>query len=414
MSETRNIVLLGAGFAGQGAAHYFMRHVYPTLKTQHKDANYKLVVVDQSTKFWWHVAAPRAIASTKLMTHDKTFVPIEEGFKQYGKDMDIVTFHHAQPTSLDTEQRAVTIKSVSKDANADANNPAHVTTISYYALIIATGTLTPTPLTSLHGDHTRSVEALEEINRLLARATSVIISGGGPVGVETAGEVGEALNGANVKGNPKVKVTLVAGSKKLLPVLGVKYSDKAEKFLKKVGVNVIYNNKVSRIDVNTSDEKKTRIVLDNGEELNADVYIPATGVTPSTGFMPKTLLNEKGYVKADPSTLHVEGAGERVYAIGDVGSYTRGGILDIMAAVPAFGAILSRDLGVTVANGKTQNRQHKPDTSESQVVPIGSKTGVGAFKGFGLPSFVVEAVKGKDYMVGNMKKHTWGQQYAKA
>lgn len=414
MSEARNIVLLGAGFAGQGAAHYFMRHVYPSLKTKEPSANYNLIIVDQSTKFWFNVSAPRAIASAKLMPHAKTFVPIDEGFKQYGKDFDIITFHHAQPTSLNTQNRTVTIKDVTGDANADANTPAHTQTISYYALIIATGAATPTPLTSLHGDHTRSEAALDEINQRLTRASSVIISGGGPVGVETAGEIGEALNGANIKSTPKVKVTLVAGSSKLLPVLGQKYATKAEKYLKKVGVDVIYNAKVSRVDLNTSAESHTNVTLDNGETLHADVYIPATGVTPSTSFLPADLLNERGYVQTNPATLRVDPAGDRVYAIGDVGSYTRGGILDIIAAIPVFGAVLGRDLGVAVANGKAANRVHKPDTSETQVVPVGSKAGVGAFKGFGMPSFAVRQIKGKDYMIGNMKKTTWGLQYAKA
>ena len=416
MSETRNIVVVGAGFAGQGVAHYFMRHLLPMLKNDQKTIDYKVVIIDQSTHFWWHISAPRAIASTKSMPHNKTFIPIEEGFKQYGKDFDRISFHHAQPTMVDTQNRTITIKDVSKNAGATSNTPARTQTIPYHSLVIATGTMTPTPLTSFHGDHAKSMEALDDINKRLARAQSVIISGGGPVGVETAGEVGEALNGTNVSsGKPKVKVTLITGSNKLLPVLGSKYADKADKALGKVGVNVRYNAKVAKVDLNTTDEKKTYIHLDNGETLEADVYIPATGVQPNTGFLPREILNEKGYVNTDPTTLRVNDAGERVYCVGDVGSYTRGGVLALMPAVPAVGANLGKDLGLTFSNSKVANRQYKPDNdSETQVVPVGSKGGVGAFKGFGMPSFAVKQIKGKDYMLSNMKKYTWGTQFAKA
>jgi hypothetical protein len=31
MSETRNIVFLGASYAGISATHYFLKHVYPSL-----------------------------------------------------------------------------------------------------------------------------------------------------------------------------------------------------------------------------------------------------------------------------------------------------------------------------------------------------------------------------------------------
>ena len=409
MSDARNIVILGAGFAGLNAAHYFMRHIYPSLKRTDAHASYKLIIIDQSTHFWWHIAAPREIVSTKLMSHNKTFFPLLDGFKQYGKDQDIIEFHQAQPTFVDTKSRLVTIKNVSKDANADANNPAHTQSIPYYALIIATGTMTPTPTTSFHGDHQKTQAALEEMNKRLSRASSVIVAGGGPVAVETAGEVGQALNGTKPNlSSPKVKVTVVAGGEKLLPVLGQKYSDKASKFLSKVGVNVVYNARVSKVEFGVSEAEKTTVVLSNSDVMTADVYIPATGVTPNTNFLPKELLNDRRYVQTNPSTLRVDGAGDRVYALGDVGSYTRGGVLDINAATPVLGRNLAADLGVRAPN--SSDKAHKPDTSETQIVPVGTVGGVGAFKGFGLPSFIVKQAKGKDYMLKMIPNTTQGKR----
>lgn len=352
------------------------------------------------------------------MQHNKTFFPLEDGFKQYGQDRNIMTFRQARPTSVDTSSRTVSFMDTSNGVESK-----EVETIPYYALIIATGTMTPTPTTSFHGDHKKTQEALEDINRRLAKATSVVIAGGGPVAVETAGkvykfpaysavhtkissgEIGEALNGTKSSAeSARVKITVVAGGKKLLPVLGEKFSRKAANFLDKVGVKVVYNTKVTKVNFGAEHADKATVTLDNGETMTADVYIPATGAKPNTDFLPKRLLNERGYVRTNPGTLRVDDAGARVYALGDVGSYTRGGILDLYAATPVFGNNFGQDLGLRQAD-----KQHKSDTSETQIVPVGSKVGVGAFKGFGMPSFVVKQAKGKDFMLGYIPKVTQGE-----
>ena len=51
--------------------------------------------------------------------------------------------------------------------------------LPYYALVIATGIRSPTAATTLHGDHTISMKALEDMNTRLAAATEVIVGGGG-------------------------------------------------------------------------------------------------------------------------------------------------------------------------------------------------------------------------------------------
>ena len=101
MSEARKIVILGASFAGLSAAHYLAKHALPQLQKS-KDAKYELHLVDQSTHFWWHIAAPRAIVSVREMKHSDTFVPIMDGFKQYPNLKDSIHFHHGSITGLDT------------------------------------------------------------------------------------------------------------------------------------------------------------------------------------------------------------------------------------------------------------------------------------------------------------------------
>lgn len=298
MSETRNIVILGASFGGLSAAHYICKHTLPQL-SRSKDAKYVLHIVDRSTHFWWHISAPRAIVSTKEIKHSDSFVPIMDGFKQYNNLKDSIIFHHGEASHLDTGERKVSI------AKADGGEEV----LDYYALIIATGIQSPTPLTTFHGDHMVSQRALDATNDKLKSAKDVVVGGGGPVGVETAGELGSHLQG-------KAKVTLIAGSDKLLPILRKSLADKAQKQLEKVGVKVLYGVKVTGSEETSNG--KTSIKLDNGESILADVYIPAVGVTPNTAFLPENLKTSSGYVKTNKQTLRVDAAGSRVYAVGDV------------------------------------------------------------------------------------------------
>lgn len=391
MSETRNIVILGASFAGISAAHYLCRHTLPKLQSN-PDVRYVLHLVDPSTHFWWHIAAPREAVSITAMPHDKTFVPIMDGFKQYTALQDSIVFHHRSATALDPTARVVTLQADGAPADAPMES------LEYYALVIATGIRSPTPCTTLHGDHTISLRALETMNAQLATAKDIIIGGGGPVAVELAGEIGSQLQG-------QAKVTLITGADKLLPVLSAKLSTKAEKQLARLGVAVRYGIRVTGSqDLPTGVE----VTLSNGETLTTDVYLPAVGVTPNTGFLPDTLKRSTGYVATDATTLRVETAGARVYAAGDVAGIDAGGVLNLYNSLPVLGANLSRDL-----LGAGVERAYHYKAGATQVVPVGPKTGVGAFNGFPMPGFAVAMVKGKDYLLSNMKPITEGTKWKK-
>lgn len=63
-------MIVGASFGGLSIAHYICRHTLPKLKDA-KDAKYELHLIDPSTHFWWHNAAPREMVSIKEMPHSK-------------------------------------------------------------------------------------------------------------------------------------------------------------------------------------------------------------------------------------------------------------------------------------------------------------------------------------------------------
>lgn len=212
---------------------------------------------------------------------------------------------------------------------------------------------------------------------------------------------------------------MTAGSK-VLPALRPAIASKAEDFLAKVGVNVIKNARVMAVeppDAGTNSvTKKATVTLEGGKTLDADLYIPATGTIPNTGFIDKALLTSDGRVDTNTSTLRVDKAGPRIYAVGDVASYARPAVHLILSAVPVVCANIKRDL--LLAAGKEESsvgedRVFKEDTRETQLVPIGKSKGVGAAMGWRVSSFLVWLIKGRDYWLWTTGDLWSGKQWAK-
>lgn len=394
MSETRNIVVLGASFSGIYTTQYIMRHILPGLKSKHADAKYHVYIVNPSSDAYFRIASPRAAASSSRLAAEDIFVDLNKVFQEFaGKEF---TFIQAWATGLDTAARTVSYKK--SDYLEEEKLP-------YHALIVATGTKTYEPAFSQHSTKAATIDALKTMNKKVASAKDIVIAGGGPTAVEAAGEIAEQVNGKPgwfSTPTRKANITLVTGDRQLLPVLRPAIGKQAEERLKKLGVDVLYQ---SRVTDTTANGERTVVTLAKGDHLEADLYIAAYGVLPNTSFLPDNLLNDAGYLKTNPQTLRVDDAGSRIYAIGDVGSYSRNSILDVYDALPVLAVNLKRDLfsfNPQAPNEppKGKDRLYVPNTKETQLVPIGTSGGVGAIMGYKLPSFFVWLIKGRDFFVG--------------
>lgn len=395
MADQTTILVLGGSFAGISAAHYALRHVLPKLPPN-PATPYTVTIVNPSPDFFWRVAGPRAIVSPTTMPLSKLLFPIAPRFASYG---DKFVFVQGTATTVDPEARTVRVAAVDGSEKQ----------IGYASLVVATGISTPSPLYTVpaEGGTAALKELIDTLYKSLSTAKTIVIGGGGPVGVETAGEIAEHVNGkpgffspATPK-NPKATVTIISADSKLLPVLRESISQTAEKYLNRLGATVQYSTKVVHTSVGA--EGKTAVQLSNGETLNADVYIDATGSRPNTSFLPPAWLDARGRVAANPKTLRVEAATARTYVVGDVGSYTRGGVVDQADAIPVALTNLRTDLVAHLAGAAPGgDRVYVPNLKESQIVPIGTSKGVGAFNGNVLPSLMVWGIKGRDYMLASL------------
>tara|TARA_R110002060_G_scaffold34274_3_gene45129 strand:- start:33 stop:740 length:708 start_codon:yes stop_codon:yes gene_type:complete len=218
----------------------------------------------------------------------------------------------------------------------------------------------------------------------------------------------------------KVSITVYTAGSEILPILRPSIAKHAEDLLSRVGVAVVKNTRVKSIEAVDGGEvqvnSKVVITLDDGKRIDADLHIPATGTKPNTGFINASLLTSDGRVDTNSSTLRVDKAGPRVYAVGDVSSAARPAVHLILEAIPVLCANIKRDLLLDSGAGKGsigEDRVFKEDTSESQLVPIGKSKGVGAAMEYQLPSFLVWLIKGRDYWLWTTGGLWSGKQWAK-
>ena len=257
----------------------------------------------------------------------------------------------------------------------------------------------------------------------------LLSSGGGPTGVEAAGELGEYLNGRvgwfGSKSNrgTKVEIMLVTAGERILPILRHALARKAEVLLEKVGVTVVKNSRVVKVEPEDAGlegkvDSPVKVTLQDGTVVAADLYVPATGTKPNTLFLAPELLMKDERVHTNPETLRVEKAGARVYALGDVSSAGRPAVHNILEAVPVLCGNLKRDLLLEIREKDATvsvplEKVFKADDGETQLVPIGTIGGVGALKGWKIPGFLVWAIKGRDYWLWTTPRLWSGKQWEK-
>lgn len=223
------------------------------------------------------------------------------------------------------------------------------------------------------------------------------MAGGGAVGVEVAGEIASRYKDK--------QVTLLSGGACLLPKLqNTKVAPRAEHQLKALGVQTLHG---VRITASKAANSATSLVLSDGSTKTVDLYIDATGGTPNTSFLPSPWLDASKRVATDDSTMRTTKAPDGVYAIGDVASYSNGGIPDATWAIPALGYSIWYDI-CNAADNDGSMKQRSPALKEAtykrikkdmNIVPIGPSGGVGSVFGWAVPSFFVWLLKSRTFMI---------------
>jgi NADPH-dependent 2,4-dienoyl-CoA reductase/sulfur reductase-like enzyme len=183
--------------------------------------------------------------------------------------------------------------------------------IKYEKLVIATGSNPKIP-SWLKGTEMENVftipknkDILDNIKSKMKDLQKVVVIGGGFIGVELSDELKKAGK----------DVTLVEILPHILNLAFDKeFTEKAENILRDRGINIV-NGKGAK-EIKGKNGKVNSILLDNGEELEADAVVLSMGYNPNTELAKKAGINltEKGFIAVDE---YMRTSDENIIAVGD-------------------------------------------------------------------------------------------------
>ncbi len=273
-----DIIVIGGSAAGLIAAI--------TSKKIHKEK--KILVIKKQDKELVPCGIPYVFHT--LDGVDKDFMGIEEKFKKMGIDLLI-----DEVIDGNTKEKKILTKSGNE--------------YFYDKLIISTGStpaVIPIPGKELENvlvipkDH----KYLENSREKISESNNIVIIGGGFIGVEVADEI--------IKSGKRV--VLIEAMKHLLPAsFDEDFGNIAKEEIEKDGVEVLLNTKVAKIEGTKRVEK---VILENGEEIEADLVILATGYKPNIELAKKLALKitDFGFIETDE---YMRTSAKDVYAAGD-------------------------------------------------------------------------------------------------
>lgn len=276
--------------------------------------------------------------------------------------------------------------------------------IPYVACILATGTHYPVPAKASALDYDSSHKALIQLRGAIKQAKSIVIVGGGPVGIELAGEIRDVYKDK--------KITIVHDKDNLLdgPVAPEKVRNKLTNLVKSNNVQTVFNEIVvlpQDLQGKSYYVPESSVQTKSGKSIDADLVLLAFGNRPQTAWLKNTqlgadILSSNGYVKVK-STLQVDHADlNNVFVLGDAA--------DLQETKLAFR--LGQHVPVVVENLTSVLRKSKPSTQykkgpDAMVITFGTKQGAGFLPFFGgltIGNWVTSKAKAGTLFIDNSYK----------
>ncbi|KAL6793450.1 hypothetical protein GGI42DRAFT_334390 [Trichoderma sp. SZMC 28013] len=363
---TKTIVVLGVGVAAAPLIRQTMRNVVL------KEKDYNLIVVAPNTHFHWPIAMPRVIVPGQL-ADDKAMIDLRPFFKEYPADK--FEFVQGVASALDPASNTVDVL-LSSGASR---------TINYHTLVVATGTSSKDnmPWKSM-GDTEHTKSRLREVQEQIKNAKSIVIVGGGQTGAETAGELGFEYS----KEGRKEVYFIYNDSLPLAPPVMDSVRKQTKTELEKLKVKLVPNTKVTAVEYSGNDTILTLTSSDGKTKtLTTQAYIPTTGGTPNSSFVPAALLDSEGYIN-QTATLQAKGY-DNIFVIGDIGNLegSKAGVADAQTVH------LIKALPIHLKGGAMP--VYTPSTKVMVGITLGRSRGTGQMGSFKIFSFLIAYAKGR-------------------
>jgi len=369
-SHKPRVVIIGAGFAGIEAAKKLGKH------------GVNVLLIDRHN---YHTFIPMLyqVATTVLYPHQIIY-PLRRLFR----GSPTVNFLQADITKVDFDNQIIYAQNV---------------VIDYDYLVIATGSQSQflgvngapensLPMRSLTdainlrnqvlSRFEQAVNVTDEEERI--RLLTFVIVGGGATGIELAGSLNELIHSAFKKDYPSLnshqaRVIILQSGEQLFPSYSQQLGNYTEKCLRRHGVKVHLNSKVSKVTPKA-------VYLEDNTSIFTDTVIWTAGVlaaTPETKQSVKTAAKDKVIVE---QTLQLCGY-KNIYGVGDV-SY-------VDSQQQEFNGVAQEAIqqGKTAAENilrQIQGESPKPFSyfNKGRLAIIGKHAGIGKIGKFELKGFI--------------------------
>jgi len=373
------VLVLGGGFAGIGAAQKL------------KKSDVEVVVVD---KHDYHTFQPLLYqVATGLLEQPAVGHPIRDLFHE----QENARIHQDRVISVDFDAREVTFEEL-EPTTYDYLVFALGAEVNFFGVEGATDHAFPLYTLSdavrLKNHVLRTWEEADRKPGLVEDgALSVVVVGGGPTGVETAGAMAELYNGVFKKDYPDVprdqaKIILVEAGPELFPMFKDDIREYTEKALAKRGVEVMTGEVVESIT-------PQRVTLKSGTELRAHTLVWGAGLQGNELVRSLGLELEKGNRIGVDGELRIPSHPE-VYAVGDVAAITDQKTSQVLPQLGSVALQSGEHAGKTIAD-RLAGKETKPFKYHDK----------GTMAAIGRGSAVVQMLGGRT-MKGKTASLAWG------
>jgi NADH dehydrogenase len=373
------VLILGGGFSGVGAAQKL------------KDADADVVLVDRHD---YHTFQPLLY---QLATGLLETTAVGHSLRDLLSRHENTEVHKAQVTAIDLEQRRVSFDEIGP--------------ISYDFLVFGLGAEVNYFGTAGAPDHAFPMYTLPHAvhfkDHLLERweaadrdpkliedgALNVVVVGGGPTGVETAGALAELYRGDFAKDYPGVRpedarVTLVEAGPELFGMFKPKLREYANEALTKRDVEVKTGEVVDSVT-------PTRVTLKSGAELKAHTLVWGAGLQGNPLVQSLGIELERGNrIAVGPDLLLADHP--EVYVIGDIAAITDSKTEHVLPQLGSVALQSGEHAGEAIA-GRIAGKEAKPFAYQDK----------GTMATIGRGAAVVQMLGGKT-MTGAKAQAAWG------
>ncbi|KAJ2082790.1 hypothetical protein H4R24_001314 [Coemansia sp. RSA 988] len=392
--STRDIHVVVVGISTAGIA---ISKAIATLSKDGRYPNLHVTIIDRNSYWYYMIGAPRAVV-------DKQF-----GHQLFFRQDTLLTPFEADPLHPKHRFIQASLVAVNSNKTIELSNGEK---LSFDYLLLSTGATNSFPANIIAPSLEDARSRLLQLHDDVKQAKSILVIGGGAVGVETAGEIAAEY--------PKKKVTLVhSGARLLPPNFKSGISDGAVHKLQQLGVEVVLNERMV-IPVETSFDGTIRPLSlkgKSGKTYESDMQFLTIGPKIRTGYLESletqlgTKLREANGAIQIKSTFQLNHELlPTVFAVGDVNSLPAGNKYAMKAVeqaqVAAANVITMIEACFDQHEKACKISLENWNSSEASMifVPIGRNLGVAQVGGVALGrscvgDIIVRNVKGKDYFL---------------